>query len=186
MFSVLSSLRVGTGCSRHPGMPQGWPASMVQVPPRHARLALTPWAEAGGDPSCRAKWRRPQHAGGQALSPPPVLRSCPHPEVTQPVSYRAAACPSPTSEWAPWGGRVRPLDCCVSSKAVSQAGARGRLAWPVNESLSIRNQTTLIYADVGFSSSTGVEEPPASKRLGFDPWVGKIPWRRAWQPIPGF
>jgi len=24
------------------------------------------------------------------------------------------------------------------------------------------------------------------KRLGFDPWVGKIPWRRAWQPIPVF
>ena len=22
-------------------------------------------------------------------------------------------------------------------------------------------------------------------RLGFDPWVGKIPWRRKWQPIPG-
>ena len=21
------------------------------------------------------------------------------------------------------------------------------------------------------------------KRLGFDPWVGKIPWRRAWQPM---
>ena len=20
--------------------------------------------------------------------------------------------------------------------------------------------------------------------LGFDPWVGKIPWRRKWQPIP--
>ena len=24
------------------------------------------------------------------------------------------------------------------------------------------------------------------KRLGFDPWVGKIPWRRAWQPTPVF
>ena len=24
------------------------------------------------------------------------------------------------------------------------------------------------------------------KRLRFDPWVGKIPWRRAWQPIPVF
>ena len=24
------------------------------------------------------------------------------------------------------------------------------------------------------------------KRCGFDPWVGKIPWRRAWQPIPVF
>ena len=24
------------------------------------------------------------------------------------------------------------------------------------------------------------------KRRGFDPWLGKIPWRRAWQPTPGF
>ena len=24
------------------------------------------------------------------------------------------------------------------------------------------------------------------KRCRFDPWVGKIPWRRAWQPTPGF
>ena len=24
------------------------------------------------------------------------------------------------------------------------------------------------------------------KRYGFDPWVGKIPWRRAWQPTPVF
>ena len=24
------------------------------------------------------------------------------------------------------------------------------------------------------------------KRHGFDPWVGNIPWRRAWQPTPVF
>ena len=24
------------------------------------------------------------------------------------------------------------------------------------------------------------------KGRGFDPWVGKIPWRRAWQPTPVF
>ena len=24
------------------------------------------------------------------------------------------------------------------------------------------------------------------KRLGFNPWMGKIPWRRAWQPTPAF
>ena len=24
------------------------------------------------------------------------------------------------------------------------------------------------------------------RRCGFDPWVGKIPWRRPWQPIPVF
>ena len=26
----------------------------------------------------------------------------------------------------------------------------------------------------------------AAERCGFDPWVMKIPWRRAWQPIPIF
>ena len=24
------------------------------------------------------------------------------------------------------------------------------------------------------------------RRPGFDPWVGKIPWRRKWQPTPAF
>ena len=24
------------------------------------------------------------------------------------------------------------------------------------------------------------------RRLGFDPWVGKIPWSRKWQPAPVF
>jgi len=35
-----------------------------------------------------------------------------------------------------------------------------------------------------------VKNPPANagaiKRCGFDPWVRKIPWRRAQQPIPVF
>ena len=34
-----------------------------------------------------------------------------------------------------------------------------------------------------------VKNPSANagdKRCRFDPWVGKIPWRRAWQPTPGF
>ena len=35
-----------------------------------------------------------------------------------------------------------------------------------------------------------VKNPPASagdiKRLGFNPWVRKIPWREKWQPTPVF
>ena len=31
-----------------------------------------------------------------------------------------------------------------------------------------------------------VKNPPAMWRLGFDPWVGKIPWRRERLPIPVF
>ena len=40
---------------------------------------------------------------------------------------------------------------------------------------------------MGFPGGSAVKNPPANagdKRLGFDPWVGKIPWRRKWQPIP--
>ena len=36
---------------------------------------------------------------------------------------------------------------------------------------------------------TVVKNPPANaqdKRSGFEPWVGKIPWRRAWQPTLAF
>ena len=26
--------------------------------------------------------------------------------------------------------------------------------------------------------------PATQEPVGFDPWVGKIPWRRKWQPTP--
>ena len=31
-----------------------------------------------------------------------------------------------------------------------------------------------------------VKNTPAMWRPGSDPWVGKTPWRRAWQPTPVF
>ena len=31
-----------------------------------------------------------------------------------------------------------------------------------------------------------VKNLPAGGRTGFDPWVGKILWRRAWPPTPVF
>ena len=33
---------------------------------------------------------------------------------------------------------------------------------------------------------SGKESSCQSRRCGLDPWVGKIPWRRAWQPTPVF
>ena len=29
-----------------------------------------------------------------------------------------------------------------------------------------------------------IQNLPAKRRLGLDPWVRKIPWRRKWQPTP--
>ena len=31
-----------------------------------------------------------------------------------------------------------------------------------------------------------LKRPPLMQRPGFDLWVGKFPWRRKWQPTPGF
>ena len=29
-----------------------------------------------------------------------------------------------------------------------------------------------------------VKNPPAVQETWFDPWIGKIPWRREWLPTP--
>ena len=45
-------------------------------------------------------------------------------------------------------------------------------------------------AAVGFPSGASGEEPACQcrrgKRCGFNPGIGKIPWRRKWQPTPVF
>ena len=38
---------------------------------------------------------------------------------------------------------------------------------------------------MGFPGGSVVKSPPAGDP-GFDPWVGKIPWKRKWQPTPVF
>ena len=52
----------------------------------------------------------------------------------------------------------------------------------------------LLFVEVSFVSSyipfggypDGTCQCKKPKRCGFDPWVGKIPWRRAWVPTPVF
>ena len=38
----------------------------------------------------------------------------------------------------------------------------------------------------GISGKESVCQCRRHKRHGFNPWVGKIPWRRKWQPAPVF
>ena len=37
---------------------------------------------------------------------------------------------------------------------------------------------------MGFLGSSAVKNPPAMQEIPFDLWVGKILWRRVWQPTP--
>ena len=54
---------------------------------------------------------------------------------------------------------------------------------PVSKSLHFLG----IYTPLGFPDGASGKEPACQcrrhKRLEFHPWVGKIPWRRAWQPL---
>ena len=42
------------------------------------------------------------------------------------------------------------------------------------------------YVSMGFPGGSVVKNPPANAGDTFDTWVGKIPWRRKWQPTPVF
>ena len=47
-------------------------------------------------------------------------------------------------------------------------------------------ETTYLSFPDGVGGKESLYQSRRSKRYGFKPWVGKIPWRRAWQPIPVF
>ena len=50
--------------------------------------------------------------------------------------------------------------------------------------------SVLFYCGVGFPGGASGKEPACQykkpKKYGFSPWVGKKPWRKAWQPTPVF
>jgi len=37
-----------------------------------------------------------------------------------------------------------------------------------------------------FPDGSVVKNPPAMQKTQVDSWVGKIPWRKKWQPTPVF
>ena len=55
---------------------------------------------------------------------------------------------------------------------------------------SLQENCQHISRALGFPGGTSGKEPFCQcrryKRLGFNPWIGKIPWKRAWQPTPVF
>ena len=53
---------------------------------------------------------------------------------------------------------------------------------------SSAQQTIKDYYTQGGASlmAQTVKNLPAMQETGFDPWVGKIPWRREWQPTTVF
>ena len=47
--------------------------------------------------------------------------------------------------------------------------------------------SSVVFSQVGLPRwLSGKESACQCKRLRFDPWVRKMPWRRKWQPTPVF
>ena len=65
------------------------------------------------------------------------------------------------------------------------------LKWDVEEREACKNRKLVLFYDLsldvvhqGFSGGSVVKNLPAMQETEFDPWVGKISWRKAWQPTP--
>ena len=85
-------------------------------------------------------------------------------------------------------GSLYPL--CRVSRALEEKKKEKRLLWdlPLEQLLwgirtSFPNQR---LGHISFHCITWLRIPLQCRRPRFDPWVGKIPWRRAWQPTPVF
>ena len=55
---------------------------------------------------------------------------------------------------------------------------------------SFNSMSQMQHSAMGFPGSTSVKDLTCQcrrcKRLGFDPWIRKIPWSRKWHPTPIF
>ena len=74
--------------------------------------------------------------------------------------------------------------CVYSCRKGGGSPLRGhgsRLTW----NLCLGNWSLLICFPGGPSGKETACQYRKHKRYGFDPWVGKILWRRAWQTTPG-
>ena len=91
-------------------------------------------------------------------------------------------------------------DAQKPAQSLSHRGALEKLQFSVSASERTRGltlkqlkkdpETWVRMHKLGFSGGTSSKEPAGQrrrcKRRGCDPWVRKIPWRRAWQPTPVF
>ena len=80
-----------------------------------------------------------------------------------------------------------PIDCFIhvlsSYSARRQCEREGSMPFPHRGTYRLGGE------DLGFPGGSELRihlQYRRCRRLGFDPWVGKIPWRSSWQPTPVF
>ena len=97
----------------------------------------------------------------------------------------------PGLERLPGGGHGNPLQYFCLENPHGQRSLVGYSPWGHKESdtterlsmHAVRCMYACIWASLVVQM---VKNLPACGRPGFNPWVGKIPWRKAWQPTSVF
>ena len=106
------------------------------------------------------------------------------------------ACQAPLSLWIL---QARILEWVALPSRGSQPGDQTHVPctaggfstiWATRKALKQANHWSTPWKPLGFSGDTSGKELPCQCRRcekhDFDPWVGKIPWRRAWRCTPLF
>ena len=102
------------------------------------------------------------------------------------ISWLAQKCRNPGfSPWVgkiPWRRKWQPPPVHLLGKSIDRG------AWWATAHGVAKARTRLSVFTVAAPLFTAhmVKNLPAGRRPGFHPWVGKIPWRRAWHPTPVF
>ena len=95
-----------------------------------------------------------------------------------PLEEEMATCSSILAWEIPWTEESGRLQAMGLQRVGHDWVIKQQLFFPI-----IINYTT---ASLGAQQSRICLQCRSCRRLGFDPWVGKIPWRRAWLPTPVF
>ena len=119
------------------------------------------------------------------IRPPPVLIEPPSTRVQQPLPSELHAGRSSASQ--SWTVKALGVTGPAQREVV---GSRGLLPMGCVPQLPILSLFHLYQQLPRLPGGASGKEPTCQgrrcKRRGFDSWVGKIPWRREWQPTPVF
>ena len=85
----------------------------------------------------------------------------------------------------------------LTPRTSCRGGALGPALWVSSRLPTLNTTAGLIFSDtpwwflrlcpiLGFLGDSDGKVLPECRRPGFDPWIGKIPWRRKWKPTPVF
>ena len=148
----------------------------------YVQLFVTPWTAAYQAPPSMGFSRQEYWSGVPLPSPTPAL-------TTPNAAIPAVACCAPSA----WDTTPTWPSPTITESTVQILLLFYHFLHPKWRQTYLFPVSQVLHRFGGFPGAASGKEPACQwgrhKRWGFNPWAGKIPWRRAWQPtlvfLPG-